>query len=468
MKKLVLCLLFIRLGPVEAGDCKIALITDGYYDSGSQLPIAARRLGLVPIALRSSEIIPSGAEASFDSSPYEGSVVIHRGNFQETFDQIAAQIAAVGKAHSSLEPKVYASPTGVDRGIVLADQVARHYEIPGNNPDTSPQRYDKAEIGEVLAAAGIKVPAEIIADNPGTALEWAVNRNQWPYFVKPTRSNGSDSNGIADDRYKLLRLLDPLGKPNQQGLINTRMAIQEYKRGKQFAANGITYRILVQGQPVVVRLITDFWFQDRDENVAADFPPFVYDTNILLPYHGRAQNLILPVNERLMTAQQHEVGFFHNEFKITPEGEVFSIDPNARGAGGRMVEMAGKATGRDIFRMGLNTQVNPESLTKLTAGYDLKNQVVITYIRSYGNARLSPEKVNQLARMKSELLSKSIHMEFNFYHSPDEVLNRTWDADSMLGKIVLKGELDSLDVLKRISKGFRLAEHRREFEIPIR
>ncbi|MDA1478024.1 ATP-grasp domain-containing protein [Bacillus changyiensis] len=324
------------------------------FSTGAELASKFKMHGYNVIHVQSSENITTDLLDTFKPDGFDQQF-IHNSNIQCLIEQLQKYEISYVIA-------------GTETGVVLADELAAKFNLPGNNPNTSLLRRNKFEMHEALRRNGLAHAKQGYFSNAEEAISWAENQNIWPVVAKPLDSAGSDNVYFCyniENLNKASNLI--LNNKNKLGLENKGILIQECLVGIQYFINAVT----IDGQ----HAITEIWKDKRNRGIC--------DVEELLPYEGVTQNEIISYVREVLTCLGVEQGPSHTELMFTKHGPVL-IECAARMMGTILEEAVIAAIGDSHVTTTVERYVNPGKFKqRLEEGYILeKNLFCVTLVSS--------------------------------------------------------------------------------------
>ncbi|RWN24079.1 acetyl-CoA carboxylase biotin carboxylase subunit family protein [Mesorhizobium sp.] len=293
------------------------ILVEGTRSNGPLYVKAARRLGLHPIILsadpnRYDYHAPERLEA-IRVDTHDLDALIHKCSLlQEAYD-----IAGI---------------TGpLDAVCATVGRLCRHFDLPGPDPASIERCCDKFTQRQLLAAAGVPIPAYRLARD-GMEVESSATEIGLPVIVKPAA--GSGSCGV-----RLCRNVDELAKHAAYLLSgeptwgsSPRILIEEFAQGPYYCAE-------IMGNEVIGISASDF----------GPSPHFVFRTSTFpAPLTAEEHARIADVSLSCLQALSLGWGPTCIEFRWTKRGPVV-IEVNPRLAGGTNPRRVQLACGVDLI-----------------------------------------------------------------------------------------------------------------------
>ena len=221
---------------------------------------------------------------------------------------------------------------GSEFGVAVADMLAARLALRGNDPALSTARRDKSRMGEVLAAAGVPVAAQLRATDPVQVLRWRAAEGLTDVVLKPLDSAGSEDVFFCTDEAEIATAFERiLGKDNLMMRVNRAVLAQERLEGTELVVNSVSR----DGR----HWFTDVWCSHKDWQDGR----LIYDYEDLLAPDDPELNVVLPYVSDVLAALGVAHGPAHTELILTPRGP-------------RLLETAARPSGL----------ANPAALTRCT------------------------------------------------------------------------------------------------------
>ncbi|MCW1413802.1 acetyl-CoA carboxylase biotin carboxylase subunit family protein [Rhizobium sp. 1AS11] len=155
------------------------IMVEGHRGIGPLFVKAARRLGLHPITL-------SANPACYDYLAAARSEAI-----RVDTDNLDSLIRECSRVRATYDIAGITGFSGLDESVyVTVGKLCRHFDLPGPNPASVERCYDKFTQRQLLAAAGVPVPAYRLAAN-ATEVEGFAAEIGLPVLLKPVEGSGS-------------------------------------------------------------------------------------------------------------------------------------------------------------------------------------------------------------------------------------------------------------------------------------
>ncbi|MER8874877.1 acetyl-CoA carboxylase biotin carboxylase subunit family protein [Mesorhizobium sp. M0814] len=300
---------------------KALILVEGHRSIGLLYVKAAQCLGVHPITL-------SADPTQYDYLAVEGIEVIHVDT-----DNLAAVIHECSRLGATYDIAGITGFTGSDESVsATVGKLCRHFDLPGPNPASIERCCDKFTQRQLLAKAGVPIPAYRLAAN-ATDVESAAAEIGLPVVLKPT--GGSGSSGV-----RLCRNIDELAEHTAYLFggkhiwrSSPRILIEEFAQGPFYAAD-------IMGNEVIGIEAGDF----------GPPPHFVFrHLTCPAPLTGDEHRCIADVSLSCLRALGLGWGPTAVELRWTKRGPVV-IEVNPRLAGGTSPRLVQAAYGIDLIK----------------------------------------------------------------------------------------------------------------------
>jgi hypothetical protein len=288
------------------------------YSTGRLLPAAFAARGWPAVAVIPDHPLEVYDHASVFRPEEYDAIVGDSGDVMAT----AAGLAALG---------VTAVIAGTESGVALADALACHLGLPGNDPATSARRRDKGLMAGALAQAGLAHPRTLRARTAAQARAAAAELGG-TVVVKPAASAASDHVTVCRTPLEVTAAWRAAaGQPNLMGLVNDELLIQELLTGQQYTVNTVTYS---GPGGVPAHYVSEVWLDCRREVPGGEVPggKVIYDRMDLLAGDDPRALEVGAYMAAVLDALGLTCGPAHSELMMTGRGPVL-IETNARLAG---------------------------------------------------------------------------------------------------------------------------------------
>ncbi len=295
-------------------------MVEGHQRIGLRYVQAARLLGLHPITLSADPtcyqyLAPEGNEAICVNTDDLNALIRECSRLRATHD-IAGITGFSG---------------GDESACVTAGKLCRHFNLPGPNPRSIERCYDKFTQRQLLAEAGVPVPAYRLATN-ATDVERSAAEIGLPVIVKPAVGSGSSGVRLCRNVDELAEHASYLLDGKRGGRSSPRILVEEFAHGPYFSTD-------MMGNEVVGIASADF---EPPPNFV--FRECTYPASLSDDEYKR----IVEVSLRSLQALSLGWGPTCIEIRWAKQGPVV-IEVNPRIAGGTNPQLVQLAYGIDLI-----------------------------------------------------------------------------------------------------------------------
>jgi biotin carboxylase len=352
------------------------VIVDAYASARCLAPLFRAR-GVDCIHVRSTPMIPTVYAASFHPSDFVADIP-HRGDVAATVEAIAAY-APIG-----LLP-------GIERAVMLADDLSERLGLPTNGTPLSPTRRDKFRMIETVKEAGVPGTDQILATDLDALLDW-YGRNARRVVLKPVSSTGNDGVFFCDSASEVCAAFANLiGARSVLDQENRAVLAQEYLLGSEYIVNTVS----LGGRTHV----TDVWkMHHLSANGVRDLPAGAE----LLPCHGADQEALVKYTMLVLDALGIRNGPAHSELKLTPEGPRL-VETGARVCGADVHVPAAAAIGESQLDWTVDAYADPERfIERWDTSYELmKHARIVNMVSPAEGLLVNYPKLSQIRELES-------------------------------------------------------------------
>ncbi|MER8867988.1 acetyl-CoA carboxylase biotin carboxylase subunit family protein [Mesorhizobium sp. M0751] len=373
------------------------ILLEGHRSIGLLYVKAAQRLGLHPITL------------STDPAQYDYIAAERLEAVRVDTDDLDALIRECTRIGAAYEIGGITGFTGLDELVYAAvGKLCRHFELPGPNPASIERCSDKFVQRQVLAEAGVPMPAYRLAAD-AREVKSAAAEIGIPVVVKP--AVGSGSNGV-----RLCRTVDELAEHTTYLLSgkhiwrsSPRMVVEEFAQGNHYSAH-------IMGSEVVGITATEFGPPPHFVVRESIFPAPLADDE-----HRRITDLSLSCLRALGLGW----GPANIEFRWTKRGPVV-IEVNPRLPGGIIPRVTQAAYGVDIVTEHIKLVIGQE--------WDLRRR----HLQIAAARFLLPDRDGILDWIDGDSRAAAILgiAEVKFYAEPKTPIVRKGDYRDTIGHVI--------------------------------
>jgi len=363
----------------------------------------------------------------------------------------------------------------IDSVVPCVDKVSADHGLPGNSPETSLSRCDKAIMQSTLKDAHV----EYINSHRSNSLELALDiwRREFSsnsIVVKPPRSGGSEGVRVCFDEEDITAHFSSfLGKHNLEGIQNSELVLQEFL--SDYNTEFIVNTVSLEGE----HFVTDIWeslSKACGSGAVSSERCFIYSNqHLVLPQDPRVPKILEYVYS-VLEALCMKTGASHLEIAGRVDNAIgainnlvlIEINPRVAGEIRTSNGMIYEWTNFDQIYWYLMSITEPERFHHSISPYNIRSSIVYqpiehviaVFLRNSGNLRRLNAKI--LWRIRSELKSFSRFGRgltwMNGMSSLDEVVanrkklfvSRTVDLLTSPGVVLLVGEsaLHDMEIIR--------------------
>ncbi|PZV40400.1 ATP-grasp domain-containing protein [Mesorhizobium kowhaii] len=373
------------------------ILLEGHRSIGLLYVKAAQRLGLDPITL------------SADPAQYDYLAAERLEAVRVDTDNLDALIRECSRLLATFDIAGITGFSGLDESIyATVGKLCRHFDVPGPNPESIERCCDKFVQRQLLAEAGVPMPAYRLAAD-ATEVESSATEIGLPVIVKPAL--GSGSCGV-----RLCRNVDELGEHTAHLLAgeptrgsSPRILVEEFAQGPHYSAH-------IMGNEVVGITATDF-----------SLPPhFVVRESIFpAPLTDDDYKHITDVTLSCLPALGLGWGPTNIEFRWTKRGPVV-IEVNPRLPGGIIPRVTQLGYGVDLVAEHIKLVIGEE--------WDLRRRHSQTAVAQF----LLPDRDGILDWIDGDSRAAAIPgvAEVKFYVEPKTPIVRKSDSRDYIGHVI--------------------------------
>ncbi|RVC57127.1 acetyl-CoA carboxylase biotin carboxylase subunit family protein [Mesorhizobium sp.] len=307
------------------------ILVEGHRGNGLRYVQAIQRLGLQPITLaadptRYDYLAPESVEAIRVDTDNLDALIHECSRLNPTYDIVGIT------GFTDLDESVYAT----------VGKLCRHFGLPGPNPASIERCCDKFTQRQLLAEAGVPIPAYRLAANAAD-VQKSTAEIGLPVILKPAAGSGSSGVRLCRNADELAEHTTYLLGEKHLWQSSPRILVEEFAQGPFYSAD-------IMGNEVVGIEAADF-----------DCPPhFVFRECIFpAPLSDDEYKHIADVSLRCLQALDLGWGPTNIEFRWTKRGPVV-IEVNPRLPGGANPKLALLASGVDLIKEHLKLVIGQE------------------------------------------------------------------------------------------------------------
>jgi len=243
---------------------------------------------------------------------------------------------------------------GSEPGVELADTLASHLGVPGNDPSLSMARTDKFSMHQALQEAHVRSLETVSCEKLDELRAWVHEHGHFPVVIKPPKSTAADGIFVCHTMEQVDHAFHTLkGSTSFLGDQITHVLAQEYAPGREVFVNTVS----CAGKHVV----SDIWLVHP--SLSPEGKPY-YDGLELVADLGDSTQQVLDYTFSVLDALKISVGAGHTEVKLTEKGPVL-IECAARAMGGSIPQaFLRECLGYTQLEMTLDAYLEPASFAQ--------------------------------------------------------------------------------------------------------
>ncbi|MBY3328954.1 ATP-grasp domain-containing protein [Rhizobium laguerreae] len=358
---------------------------------------AAQRLGLHPITLAADP-------AQYDYLRADGieAIRIHT-------DNLEALIHECSRLRVTHDVAGITGFAGVDESVyVTVGKLCRHFNLPGPNPASIERCYDKFAQRQLLAEAGVPIPAYRIAAT-SKEVENAAAEIGLPVVLKPIVGSGSSGVRLCREADEVAEHVAYLLGGTHVWQCLPRILVEEFAQGPYIISN-------TMGNEVIGIAAGEF----------GPLPHFVFRKTIFpAPLTDKEYKRIVDLSLSCLQALSLGWGPANIEFRWTERGPVV-IEVNPRLSGAPDPQLIQLACGVDLITEHVKLVIGDE--------WDLRRK----HSRTAGARNLVPDRDGTLDWIRGASLAVAVPgvAEVKLYVEPKTPIVRKGDYRDWIGHVV--------------------------------
>lgn len=212
---------------------------------------------------------------------------------------------------------------GSENGVFLAEKLAAHYRLPGNDPATSVRRRHKDQMQQSLAQAGLAFIPTVVVNGPASVGRAMAEWDQYPCILKPRSSAGGEGVQLCNNREELQKALDSTSWDTFSATwtVNDHFLIQPMIRGPEYVVD-----MVACAGNYVVSAVCRYVRSDELDIAGCDF---VKKFTFMLPLDAPVSQALSTYAKRAAKALDISYGAVHMELVMGENGPVM-IEAAAR------------------------------------------------------------------------------------------------------------------------------------------
>lgn len=259
---------------------------------------------------------------------------------------------------------------GSELGVILTDKLTHVLGLPGNHPDSSLRRRDKAAMQKSLREYGIRHIKSGTANTVEEVFAFARSLGKWPVVIKPLAGAGTMGVHFCDNEDELRTHAESLLEGcDLFGAHNNAVLVQEFINGTEYIVNTASHA----GR----HILTDMWVYNK---VPIGAEGNAYDSCKLVTRLEPGHASLVAYAFRALTAMGYEYGPSHMEIMVDTDGPVL-IEAGARPMGADFPDdVLRESLGHYLVDRALTGYLDAESFSALEfTPYSPRNHILIKY-----------------------------------------------------------------------------------------
>lgn len=248
--------------------------------------------------------------------------------YLDTFDNrhfINSKLYSVDFVKDSLDKsEVFAVIAGSETGVIVAEELADYFKVPGNDPINSALHRNKLEMQKELDRNNLKnISTKMISKSNSNIDGLEENKS---YVLKPLDSAGSENVFFCQNKKELVGKIKTLkwGETNITGSIDDHYLIQPFIQGDEFVID-----MIVKDDEIVVSALCIYGKVRLNSN------SFIYKNMRILDIRDEKYNELIEYAKKATRALKYRFGLVHME--LIAKNDSHSItNPVMIEAGGRL------------------------------------------------------------------------------------------------------------------------------------
>ncbi|MGE7385273.1 hypothetical protein ACQKM2_07260 [Streptomyces sp. NPDC004126] len=307
------------------------------YSTGRLLVAMLRNRGVTCLHVQSQPEMTEAFRGGFRAADYEVDIA-----YEPDVEVLAARLR---------EEKVTRVIAGTESGVTLADTLSDLLGLPGNAPEFTAARRDKALMADAVRAAGLATPLGATVASAPEAVAWYERERLTDVVAKPLKSAGTDNIRFCEDRARLSEACEHiLASANLYGEPNAAVLVQERLHGVEYYLNTVSHQGLHR--------TAELWRYVKCEG-AGGAP--VYDYEEPVEAAGPDGRMLRAFTHGVLDALGIRSGAAHTEVMVTARGPVL-IETGARLGGATIPHLVEKFAGVSQASLFASALVDPASL----------------------------------------------------------------------------------------------------------
>lgn len=211
---------------------------------------------------------------------------------------------------------------GSECGVLLADTIARHFDVYKNEPEISLARRDKYYMIEQVRKQGLTAQKQIKTNILSNIFKWKEQHQLDRIVLKPLKSAVSDNVYYCTTQREIEAVFRSiLNEPTVYNEVNTEVLAQEFIDGTEYIVNAFSF----EGQHQII----DIWqgVNNTPDLVSNDlYADLISQSD---PIHQQLSQY----TKEVLTALGVKYGASHSEIRINSQGVPYLIECGVRLSG---------------------------------------------------------------------------------------------------------------------------------------
>lgn len=271
------------------------VVVDG-FSSGKFVAKGLSETGCWLMHIASSGELDSYYYKGFDCSLYEQMI-------------LNADFAATLTSVERFKPHFIIA--GAETGVLLADQLNDHFQLPYRNAiNQSTARRNKYEMIQCITQAQLPAARQFLAGTWQLAKGWINDHGRFPVVIKPVESAGADGVFICEDMQACQVAIGKLlGTTNKLNIANTQVLIQEFLAGVEYVVNMVS----LDGEQLVTEVV-------RYQKQRTATGGVLYDIDELISCDCAEYSVLVDYTRAVVRSLGIRNGPSHAEVMLTEDG----------------------------------------------------------------------------------------------------------------------------------------------------
>lgn len=318
-----------------------------------------------------------------------------------------------------LKDKVHGVWTYWEDDVILAAKIAESLHLPGTSIHSAHNARNKYVTRTLLEKAGLNTPNYLLIKNEDE-LSAAIHKVTFPVILKPVSGSASvnvlkiENNSQLEEAKQILSSATEEFDPIFHYLPNT-FLLEHYIPGTEYSIEGWVFNKTIETLVITEKSPVK--------------EPYMIKTGSFIPANvsTKQEKIIFQEVRKGIRALGLDNTLFHAEVKMTPSGEPYIIEINARMCGTYFSKMIHEAYGLDLIDAGISISIGEKPKKDLKSPKE-------TFWGAYLFHEELPTDVNDVSFLHPALY------DLKFFRSKQETPSAApWDT-SFCGWVIARGE----------------------------